>query len=65
VNVEVWWPTSNTRQEFANVSKNQFLEIKEFAATYTKLERNAVKLGGAKRESRLAQPPSPENAKSR
>jgi hypothetical protein len=65
VNVEVWWPTSNTRQEFANVSKNQFLEIKEFAATYTKLERNPIRLGGAKRESRLAQPPSPKNAKSR
>jgi hypothetical protein len=50
VNIEVWWPTSNTRQEFANVAKDQFLEIKEFADTYTKLVRKPVRLGGASRE---------------
>ena len=50
LNIEVWWPTSNTRQEFSNVSKNQFLEIKEFAKEYGKLERRAVKLGGGKRQ---------------
>ena len=27
VDVEIWWPTSNTRQRFANVDKNQLLEI--------------------------------------
>lgn len=46
-NVEVWWPTSNTKQEFPNVDKNQFFEIKEFAKEPTKLERHAVHLGGS------------------
>lgn len=49
LNLEIWWPTSNTRQEFPNVPKNHFLEIKEFAKEYTKLERQTVKLGGGKR----------------
>jgi len=51
VDLEIWWPTSNTHQHFANVGKNQFLEIKEFAQTYTKLERRPVRLGGAKRDN--------------
>jgi hypothetical protein len=50
VNIEVWWPASNTRQNFANVDKNQFLEIKEFSETYTKLVRKAVLLGGVSGE---------------
>jgi hypothetical protein len=45
-NLEVWWPTSNTRQNFSNVAPNQFIEIKEFANDYTQLERKAVHLGG-------------------
>jgi hypothetical protein len=51
IDLEIWWPTSNTHQHFSNVSKNQFLEIKEFAQTYTKLERRPVRLGGAKRDN--------------
>ncbi len=51
LNVEIWWPASNTRQEFANVAKNQFLEIKELSETYTKLDRKAFRLGGANREA--------------
>jgi tetratricopeptide (TPR) repeat protein len=47
VNIEIWWPASNTRQNFANVKKDQFLEIKEFAETYTKLDRKSVRPGGA------------------
>lgn len=34
--LEVWWPTSKTRQTFYNVPVNQFIEIKEFATKYTK-----------------------------
>jgi hypothetical protein len=34
--IEVTWPTSRTRQEFKNVTANQFIEIKEFAKTYEK-----------------------------
>jgi tetratricopeptide (TPR) repeat protein len=43
LNIEIWWPASSTRQEFPNVAKNQFLEIKEFADTYTKLDRKAFR----------------------
>jgi tetratricopeptide (TPR) repeat protein len=50
VSVEILWPGgSRTPQTFSNVGKNQFLEIKEFATEYTKLERRPVRLGGAKR----------------
>src|SRR6266536_1510137 len=45
-NIEIWWPSSNTRQNFANVAKDQFLQIKEFDTSYTKLDRTSVQLGG-------------------
>jgi tetratricopeptide (TPR) repeat protein len=51
LDIEIWWPTSNTRQHFANVEKNQFLQIKEFASDYAKLDRRPYKLGGAQRET--------------
>ncbi len=50
VDLEIWWPTSNTRQRFSNVDKNQFLQINEFAQEYTKLDRRPYRLGGARRE---------------
>jgi len=46
VNLEVWWPASNTRQNFPDVRKNQFLEITEFSQQGVKLERPRFKLGG-------------------
>jgi hypothetical protein len=49
VNLEIWWPATNTRQTFSNVGKNEFLEIKEFEKEYTKLERRRVRLGGKSR----------------
>jgi tetratricopeptide (TPR) repeat protein len=48
--VEVWWPASRTRQTFAHVPKNQFIEIAESARDYTKLTRMAVTLGGSGRQ---------------
>jgi len=45
--LEVWWPASNTRQNFSGVGVNQFIEVKEFAKTYTKLARKPFRLGGA------------------
>ncbi len=63
--VEVWWPASNTRQVFSNVDKNQFLQIKEFAKNYTKLERKSFRLGGMKLGSTRATAqalPNAENA---
>jgi hypothetical protein len=49
VQLVVWWPTSKTFQHFTDVEKNQFLEIKEFAQDYAKLERKPYRLGGARR----------------
>ncbi len=49
MSVEILWPGGSTPQTFSNVGKDQFLEIKEFATEYTKLERRPVRLGGAKR----------------
>ena len=45
--IEIWWPTSNTRQEFTNVGMNQYIEIKEFARDYTKLNRQTYRIGPA------------------
>jgi tetratricopeptide (TPR) repeat protein len=46
--LDVWWPVTNTRQHFAHVDKNEFIEIREFATTLNKLDRKPVKLGGNK-----------------
>jgi ASPIC and UnbV/FG-GAP-like repeat len=49
VSIEIAWPASKTRQTFEDVGKNQFLEIREFSKSYTKLIRQPYRLGGAKR----------------
>jgi hypothetical protein len=49
IDVEIWWPASNTRQHFTGVGKNQALRIEEFATTFTRIERAPIKLGGAGR----------------
>jgi hypothetical protein len=43
--VDVWWPATSTRQHFTGVAKNQYLEIKEFAPSFTRLERRPFQLG--------------------
>jgi tetratricopeptide (TPR) repeat protein len=58
LNIEIWWPASNTRQTFSDVGKDQFLEIKEFEKSYTRLERKRVTLGGAKATA-IATKPAP------
>jgi hypothetical protein len=45
VDVEIWWPTSNTRQRFSNVRPNQFIEVTEFAERYQPLTRPLLPLG--------------------
>jgi hypothetical protein len=49
VDVEVWWPTTDTRQRFTDVGKNRWLRIEEFAERYTLLERTPARLGGGAR----------------
>jgi hypothetical protein len=48
VDVEIWWPTSNTRQRFSNVGKNQFLEVTEFAQAPKVSHRSPLRLGAGK-----------------
>ena len=47
LNMEVWWPTSNTRQNFRDVGVDQFILVKEFEPTFTVTTRKAYQLGGA------------------
>ena len=47
--IEIWWPASGTRQHFAEVGKNQAIEIAEFGTGYRKIERSQVRLGGVRR----------------
>jgi hypothetical protein len=61
--LEIWWPTSNTRQHFSNVGKNQFLEIKEFAQDYAKVDRRPYRLGGSKQASSVSAEPSGVSSK--
>ena len=46
-NIEIWWPTSNTRQNFRNPEPNQFIQIKEFDTAFTKLDRKPYHLGAS------------------
>jgi hypothetical protein len=32
--LDIWWPTSNTRQHFSAIPKNRYIAIKEFADSY-------------------------------
>jgi hypothetical protein len=47
--IEIWWPGNPAEQVFSKVGKNQFIEIKEFAAEYTKLDYRPYRLGGPNR----------------
>jgi hypothetical protein len=40
--LEVYWPASKTRQIFHEVSKNQYVEIKEFSNDVKKLNRTPI-----------------------
>jgi tetratricopeptide (TPR) repeat protein len=47
--IEIRWPGNPAPQTFSKVSKNQFIEIKEFATEYTKLDYRPYRLGGPNR----------------
>ena len=49
VDLEIWWPASNTRQHFSDVPKNQALSIDELATSFARIDRKPVTLGGARR----------------
>jgi len=47
LSIEVFWPATNSRQQFTSVAKNEFISVKEFDKSYTKLQRKTVRLGGS------------------
>ena len=49
VDVEVWWPVSDTRQRFANVGHNRSIQILELANSFTPLAREPVHRGGVQK----------------
>jgi hypothetical protein len=48
IDVEIWWPVSNTRQNLRNLPKNEFLQIKESVNGYQRLDRRSFTLGAGK-----------------
>jgi len=48
VDLDVWWPASNTRQQFTRVGVDQFIEVREFAKDYTRLRRKSFVLGNSR-----------------
>ena len=49
VELEIWWPASNTRQRVTGLEKNQSVEITELARSYTSIERRPITLGGGRK----------------
>ena len=49
VELEIWWPGSNTRQRLTGLAKNQSVEITELMRSYTAIERRSITLGGARK----------------
>ncbi len=45
ITVDVWWPASSTRQHFTEVGKNEYIQIKESATAYVRLDRAPFQLG--------------------
>jgi hypothetical protein len=49
VDLEIWWPASNTRQHLTGLGTNQVVEIRELGRDNTKIERRPIALGGTRR----------------
>jgi hypothetical protein len=60
--LEIWWPTSNTRQQFKHVGMNQYIQIKEFSREYTKLKRKTYRIGASQPSTASATKATPASA---
>ena len=47
VELEIWWPASNTRQRVTGLGKNQSVEITELTRSYIRIERRPITFGGS------------------
>jgi len=52
VDLEIWWPGSNTRQRLTGLATNQAVEITELVRSYTRIERQLITLGGTRKSLR-------------
>ncbi len=49
VELEIWWPGSNTRQRVTSLGKNQSVEVTELTRSYIRIERRPITLGGTRK----------------
>ena len=49
VELEIWWPGSNTRQRITGLATNQAVEVTELMRSYTSIERHPITLGGTRK----------------
>jgi len=49
VELEIWWPGSNTRQRVSGLGKNQSVEVTELTRSYVKIDRRPITLGGTRK----------------
>jgi tetratricopeptide (TPR) repeat protein len=52
--IEIGWPTSRSKQEFANVAMDQYIQVKEFAQNYTAVKRKTYRIGGSSAQAPVA-----------
>jgi len=43
--LDVLWPATKSRQQFTNLAKNQYIEIREFAQDFIALKRQRIRFG--------------------
>jgi FG-GAP-like repeat/ASPIC and UnbV len=61
--IEIGWPTSGSKQEFTHVSMDQYIQVKEFAESYTSLKRKSYRIGNSGQGAiSVAGASSPQNA---
>ena len=49
LDLDIWWPTSNTRQRFVDVRPNQWALVEELSERYAVTTRAPVRLGGSRK----------------
>jgi len=49
IELETWWPASNTRQRVSGLEKNQSVEMTELTGSYSRIERRPITLGGTRK----------------
>jgi hypothetical protein len=48
--LDIWWPTSGTRQHFVDLAVNQSIEVTELAQDYKRLPIRRLPLGQPAKE---------------